>query len=101
MFATSEQLDFSAQQAWELIQIKTRFPQTLKMHHRNCPIEDAMSTTTENLSDRTQKQPAAPAGKSSTRSVDKYVIGLLLLGFAALVTYQAVFCATCYGTSIH
>ena len=39
--------------------------------------------------------------KSGAIGLDKIVIGMLLLGFAALVIYQLFFCPTCYGTSIH
>jgi hypothetical protein len=39
--------------------------------------------------------------KSNAVGFDKIVIGILILGFAALVIYQLFFCATCYGTSIH
>ena len=42
-----------------------------------------------------------PAKKRGTIGFDKFVIGILILGFAALVIYQVIFCSTCYGTSIH
>jgi hypothetical protein len=29
------------------------------------------------------------------------VIGILILGFGALVIYQLFFCSTCYGSSLH
>jgi hypothetical protein len=60
-----------------------------------------MTTTTENSSDLTKTSPAAPAEKGSGHTTEKYVLGIIILGFAALVIYQVLFCATCYGTSIH
>jgi hypothetical protein len=41
----------------------------------------------------------SPTKKSGARRFDKYVIGIVILGFAALVIYQAFFCPTCYGIS--
>ena len=39
--------------------------------------------------------------KNGGIGIDKFVIGLLILGFGTHVIYQLFFCATCYGTSIH
>ena len=41
------------------------------------------------------------AKKSDAIGFDKFVIGSLVLGFAALVIYQVLYCATCYGASVH
>jgi hypothetical protein len=39
----------------------------------------------------------APAKKSGAKGFDKIVIGIVVLGVAAALTYQVFFCSTCYG----
>jgi hypothetical protein len=42
----------------------------------------------------------APMKKTGASGFDKFVIGIIILGFAALVIYQVFFCPTCYGSSL-
>ena len=41
------------------------------------------------------------AKKSGPSGMEKVMIGIVVLGFAALIIYQVYFCATCWGVSIH
>ena len=51
-----------------------------------------MTNTVQNQSDLAKGDSAPPATKSN----EKYVFGIVILGVLALAVYQVFFCPTCY-----
>jgi len=55
-----------------------------------------MSTAIENVSDLAKCHPAPLMKRSRASGLQIYLVGAVILGIVALITYQLFGCASCY-----
>ena len=79
-----------------MIQIKAALPHAFTLSSKEFFGGLAMTNAVENESDLAKCHPAPLMERSSASGFQIYLIGIIVLGVAALATYQFLSCSGCY-----